>query len=59
MQNETEASYLSAMYYTAAVLLVFSAIFSAAGHNYRLAALWFSLGAGFFLFRLVTSRKPD
>lgn len=58
MKQETEVSYLSAMYYTAAVLLVLSAVFSLVGHNYKWAALWFTLGAGFFLFRLVTSRKP-
>jgi hypothetical protein len=58
MTQETEVSYLSAMYYTAGALLILSAVFSLVGHNYRWAALWFTLGAGLFVFRLVTSRKP-
>jgi hypothetical protein len=59
MKKETDVSYLSAMYYTAAALLVLSALFSALGHNYTLAAVWFLLGAGLFAFQLASSRKHD
>jgi hypothetical protein len=59
MKQETDLSYLSAMYYTAAALLVLTAAFAGLSHNYVLAAVWFLLGAGIFAFRLVTSRKRD
>ncbi len=59
MKEENDLSYLSAMYYTAAVLLLLTAVFSALSHNWAMAAVWFLLGVALFVYRLVTSREPE
>lgn len=59
MTTETDVSYLSAMYYTAAVLLMLTAVFSALSHSGGIAAIWFILGAGLFVYRLRSSRQQQ
>ena len=56
-KKETDLSYLSAMYYTAAALLLVCALFSALTHDYRLSILWLILGIGLFAYRLRSSKK--
>jgi hypothetical protein len=43
MENKKDLSYLSAFFYTGAVLLGLCAIFSWLNHNYLLAAVWLLL----------------
>ncbi len=59
MKAETNISYLSAMYYTAGVLLILTALFSALGHDWALAAVWFALGIAIFAIHRVTSKKEE
>jgi len=59
MKGEKDLSYLSAMYYTAAVLFFLTAVFSALSHSWEMAGVWFSLGAVLFGYRFVTSKKPE
>lgn len=59
MKGETNVSYLSAMYYTAAFLLVVTGVFAALSHSYRMAAVWLVLGIGLFAFRLLTPNTPE
>jgi len=59
MKGETNVSYLSAMYYTAAFLLVLTGVFAALSRSYGMATVWFILGIGLFAFRLFTSNTPD
>jgi hypothetical protein len=59
MKNETNVSYLAAMYYTAAFLLALTGVFAALSHSYAMAAVWFILGLGLFTFRLFSSKTPE
>jgi hypothetical protein len=59
MKREANVSYLSSMYYTAAALFLFSALFGALSHSYTMAARWLILGSGLFAFRFSTSKKHD
>lgn len=59
MKGESNVSYLSAMYYTAAFLLVLTGVFAALSRSYGVAAVWFILGLGLFAFRLFTSKTPE
>lgn len=59
MKGETNVSYLAAMYYTAAFLLVLTGVFAALSRSYRMAALWFILGIGLFAYRLFTPNTPE
>ena len=54
MKGETDFSYLSAMYYTAAVLLVLTGVFAILAHSFGMAAIWFVLGIGLFTIRFLT-----
>jgi hypothetical protein len=59
MKGETDVSYLSAMFYTAAVLLVLAGVFAAVSRNYGMAGVWFVLGIAIFAYRWFTSRTPE
>jgi uncharacterized membrane protein YgdD (TMEM256/DUF423 family) len=58
MKSETDLSYLAAMFYTAAALLVLAGVFAAVDHNYRMAGIWFILGITIFAYRWSTSKTP-
>lgn len=57
MKDETDVSYLSAFYYTAAVLLLLTSVFAAVSHSWKMAAMCFILGSVLFSYRLVGSKK--
>jgi hypothetical protein len=57
MECENDLSYLSAFYYTAAVLLILTAVFAALSHSWGMAAACFILGSVLFGYRAVTSKK--
>lgn len=59
MKGETDLSYLSAMYYTAAVLLVLTGAFATMAHSFGMAAIWSFLGFGLFAIRFFRSKKPE
>ena len=50
MKGETHLSYLSAVYDTAAVLLVLTGVFATIAHSFEMPAIWFSLGSEFLQF---------
>ena len=59
MKGETEVSYLAAMFYTAAVLLVLAGVFAAVSHSYGMAGMWFLMGIAIFAYRWFTSKAPE
>jgi hypothetical protein len=56
MRGETDLSYLSAFYYTAAVLLLLTSVFAAVGRSWGMAAGYFILGSVLFSYRVLASR---
>ena len=56
MQDETNLSYLSAFYYTAAVLLILTGVFAAVSHSWWMAAACFFSGSVLFGYRIFGSR---
>jgi hypothetical protein len=59
MKDDTDLSYLSAFYYTAAVLLILTAVFAALSHSWGMAATWFILGIVLFGYHVLTSKRPE
>jgi len=59
MKGETEVSYLAAMIYTAAVLLVLAGVFAAVSRSYRMAAIWVIMGIALFAYRWFTSNTSQ
>jgi len=59
MKGETDLSYLSAMFYTAAVLLALAGVFAAVDHNYGMAGVWFLMGIAIFAYRWFTSKAQE
>jgi hypothetical protein len=57
MKDETDLSYLSAFYYTAAFLLILTAVFAALSHSWGMAAMCFISGIVLFGYRALISRK--
>jgi len=57
MKDENDLSYLSAMYCTAAVLFLLTAVFAALRHSGGMAAACFILGIILFGYRARTSKK--
>lgn len=58
MKDEKDLSYLSAFYYTAAVLLLLTAVFAAASHSWGMALGCFILGSVLFGYRVLGSKAP-
>jgi hypothetical protein len=56
MKGETDLSYLSAFYYTAAVLLLLTSVFAAISHSWGMAATCFILGSVLFSYRIRGSK---
>lgn len=56
MPDETDLSYLSAFYYTAAVLLLLTGMFAAVSHNWGIATMCFILGSVLFSYRVLASK---
>jgi hypothetical protein len=56
MKGETDLSYLSAFYYTAAVLLLITSVFAAFSHSWGMAATCFILGSVLISYRLRGSK---
>ena len=56
MKGETNVSYLSAFYYTAAVLLLLTSVFAAFSRSWGMAAICFILGSVLFSYRILASR---
>jgi len=59
MKDETDLSYLSAFYYTAAVLLLLTSVFAAVSQSWGMAAACFILGSVLFSYRLLGSKKRN
>lgn len=59
MENRKDLSYLSAFFYTGAVLLGLCAIFSWLNHNYRLAGVWLALAIGVIVSLKLASRHDQ
>ena len=59
MRGETEVSYLAAMIYTAAALLVLAGVFAAVSRSYRMAAIWVIVGVALFAYRWFTAKTPE
>ncbi len=57
MKDENELSYLSAFYYTAAVLLILTGVFAAPRHSWGMAGVCFVSGTVRFSYLLVSSKK--
>jgi hypothetical protein len=57
MKEETDLSYLSAFYYTAAGLLVLAGVFAALSHSWGMAATWSILGIVLFSYHSRNSKK--
>jgi hypothetical protein len=57
MKDETDLSYLSAFYYTAAVLLLLTAVFAALSHSWGMAATCFISGSVLFSYRVLRPKK--
>ena len=58
MKDETNLSYLSAFYYTAAVLLLLTAVFAAASHSWGMAVGCFIFGSVLFGYRVLGAKTP-
>lgn len=56
MNGETDLSYLSAFYYTAAVLLLITSVFAAFSHSWGMAAACFILGSVLIGYRVRGSK---
>jgi len=56
MKGETDLSYLSAFYYTAAVLLLITSVFAALSHSWGMAATCFILGSVLISYRVRGSK---
>jgi hypothetical protein len=56
MKGETDLSYLSAFYYTAAVLLLLTSVFAAFSRSWGMAGVCFILGSVLFSYRILTSK---
>ena len=59
MKEETDLSYLSAFYYTAAVLLLLTGVFAAVSRSWGMATACFILGSVLFSYRLRGSKKQE
>jgi hypothetical protein len=56
VKGETDLSYLSAFYYTAAVLLLLTSVFAAVSHSWAMAAGCFIFGSVLFSYRVLASK---
>lgn len=56
MKGETDLSYLSAFYYTAAGLLLLTSVFAAFSRSWGIAAVCFILGSVLFSYRVQASK---
>ena len=59
MKGETDLSYLSAFYYTAAVLLLLTSVFAAFSRSWGMAGICFILGSVLFSYRVLAGRMPE
>ena len=59
MKGETNVSYLSAFYYTAAVLLLLTSVFAAFSRSWGMAAICFILGSVLFSYRVLAGKKQE
>jgi hypothetical protein len=59
MKGETDLSYLSAFYYTAAVLLLLTSVFAAFSRSWGMAAISFILGSVLFSYRVLAGRTHE
>jgi Na+/H+-translocating membrane pyrophosphatase len=59
MKEETDLSYLSAFYYTAAVLLILMSVFAAMSQSWWMAGACFILGSVLFGYRARGTGKQD
>jgi hypothetical protein len=59
MKDESDLSYLSAFYYTAAVLLILTRMFAALSNSWGMTAACFISGSVLFSYRLLASKKQN
>jgi len=59
MNSETDLSYLSAFYYTAAVLLLLTSVFAAFSRSWGMSAICFILGSVLFSYRVLAGKKKN
>jgi hypothetical protein len=59
MKEETNLSYLSAFYYTGAVLLILTAVFAGMSQSWWVAGACFIFGSVLFGYRAMGNRKRD
>ena len=57
LNDDTDLSYLSAFYYTAATLLVLTGVFAALNHSWGMAGLCLILGMVLFGYRVRTAKS--
>jgi hypothetical protein len=57
MRGETNLSYLSAFYYTAAVLMLLTSVFAAFSRSWGMAAICFILGSVLFSYRVLGGKS--
>jgi len=59
MNSEADLSYLSAFYYTAAVLLLLTSVFAAFSRSWGMSAICFILGSVLFSYRVLAGKKKN
>jgi hypothetical protein len=59
LKGETDLSYLSAFYYTAAVLLLLTSVFAAFNRSWAMAAVCFILGSVLISYRVLAGKSPQ
>jgi len=59
MKDSRDLSYLTALYYTAAVLLILTAVFAAVSKSWRMAGVCFILGSVLLGYLVRASKKRE
>jgi len=59
VKDDSEVSYLSAFYYTAAVLLFLTGLFASLSHSWGMAAACLVSGSVLFSYRVLASKKQN